>query len=76
MRAHKSLHEAAYSYATMLGLTPELRLKTQIRNRSTQFLSSWPSSTGENQRNSFMNRPKFRKIANDGICSELPLLIS
>jgi hypothetical protein len=39
MRAHQSLYEAAYSNATMSGVTPELRHKAEIRSRTTQFLS-------------------------------------
>ena len=42
MRAHQSLYETAYSHATMYGVTPELRHKTEIRGHSTQFLSSAP----------------------------------
>jgi hypothetical protein len=40
MRARQSLHEAAYSYATMSGLTQEMRLKTEIRSRSIPFPGS------------------------------------
>jgi hypothetical protein len=72
MRAQQSLYEATYSHAAMSGVMPELRPETEIRSRSTQFPSSASSRTDEKQRNSFMNRPKFRKFANDSICSEPP----
>ncbi len=62
MRAHESIPKAAYSYATMYSVTPELRLKTEIRSLSTQFFKLQAELNGSKSTKCIHEPSKIQKI--------------